>query len=100
MAPKKAAPCKEELLLKIDGLPNLEDMKQEALKPVVSRYAKLVKERDELKKQLRELHDKLKKQLEKEFREAERKENKKQEARIKKAEEDMLYAATLHAKQI
>jgi len=47
-----------------EDAPSLEEMKKRALKPVMVRYAKLIKDRDEQKKQLKITHDKLKKQLE------------------------------------
>lgn len=87
-------------LLNIKGLPTLEHLKKEALKPVVSRYAKLVKERDQMKSKLKKLHDKLVCQLEKEFKAEEKKERAEQDARIKKAENEVIFAANQHAKEI
>ncbi len=80
-------------LLNIKGLPALDHLKKEALKPVVSRYAKLVKERDQMKSKLKKLHDKLVCQLEKEFKAEEKKERAEQEKRIKKAEQEVIFAA-------
>ena len=74
-------------------------MKQKALKPVMVRYAKLIKDRDEQKKQLKITHDKLKKQLEDQWQTTLKKEREHRHSELKKAERAMLEIADTEAKK-